>query len=166
MKRRVHFLTLLSCLIVVLPSMAEPSYSQTLTSITESDVQALINAMDKAARKGNAAGILSHFAPDAKVKITLMNPGAGKEVVQTLDKEQYAFGLRQVLRRKISYQLVRKNVRIKIYDAETATVTSELYETFKFREGTVRSSSSDVVYVNLRNGKLVITGTEARARFY
>lgn len=120
----------------------------------------------RASRKGNIAGILAFLSPDIKIKTTVVNPGTDKEVVQTLNKEQYAFALRLLMRRRISYQIVRKNVRIKIYDAETATVTSEVYETFKFREGTIRSSSSEVLYVNLRNGKLLLTGVESRARLY
>jgi hypothetical protein len=45
-------------------------------------------------------------------------------------------------------------------------VTGETYESFKFREGTLRAASSGVMYVSLRNGKLVITAMEARMRVY
>jgi methionyl-tRNA formyltransferase len=70
------------------------------------------------------------------------------------------------MRRRIAYHAERKNMRIKIYDAETATVTSELYETLKLRQGTIRAASSEVLFVGLRNGKLVITGMEYTGRFY
>jgi hypothetical protein len=63
-------------------------------------------------------------------------------------------------------QPLRKNTRIKIYDEQTAMVTSDIYETLKIREGTIRAASSEVAFISLRNGKLVITGIEARVRFY
>jgi len=156
----------LSFLVVVLPLIAEPSHSQSLTSITESDIHTMLNAMEKAARKRNIAGMIAPWADDIKLKMTIVNKGSEKESVVYLTKDQFVSNTRQVMRRTISYQLERKNTRIKIYDDTTATVTYELYETFKFRQGTLRASSSDVMYVSLRNGKLVITSMETRARLY
>jgi hypothetical protein len=126
----------------------------------------MLNAMDKAARKRNIAGMIAPWADDIKLKMTIVNKGSEKESVVYLTKDQFVSNTRQVMRRTISYQLERKNTRIKIYDDTTATVTYELYETFKFRQGTLRASSSDVMYVSLRNGKLVITSMETRARLY
>ena len=166
MKSRIHCFLMLSCLMVLLPLSAEPSYSQSLTSITEGDIHAMINAMDKAARKRNIAGMLAPLAPDCKIKVSLVNPKSDKEAVAIFTKEQFAHNARLAMRRTISYTLERKNTRIKIYDATTATVTSDLYETFKMRQGTLRASSSEVMYVSLRNGKLVITSSETRSRLY
>ncbi len=164
MKPRIHSLILLSCFVAFL--ISEPSYSQSLTSITETDIHAMINAMDKAARKRNIAGMLAPLAPDSKIKVRLVDPKSNKEVVATYTKEQFAHNARLAMRRTISYTLERKNIRIKIYDATTATVMSDLYETFKLRQGTLRASSSEVMYVSLRDGKLVITSSEMRSRIY
>ena len=164
MKPRIHHLILLSCLVIVL--LSAPSYSQTLTSITESDIHAMMNEMDRAARKRNVAGMIAYFAPDIKITMTVLNPGSDKEQVGTLTKDQYAFNARTNMRRAISYHFERKTTRIKIYDAQTATVTGEIYETLKFRQGIFRAASSGVMYVSLRNGKLVITAMEGRMRVY
>ncbi|HKY44099.1 MAG TPA: hypothetical protein VJM50_13520 [Pyrinomonadaceae bacterium] len=166
MKPRIHYLILLSYLIVVLPLIAEPSYSQSLTAITERDIHAMLTAADKAARKKNVAGVLALMAPECKIKMTVVDPKSNKEVVATITKEEFAHNARLLMRRTISYNLERKNIRIKIYDATTATITSELYEMWKFRQGTLRSSSTDVLYISLRDGKLVITSNEMRTRFY
>jgi hypothetical protein len=166
MKRRIHQLSLLSLLLLVLPLLSAPAYSQSLTSITESDIQAMIASMDKAARKGNVAGMIAYFAPDIKITMRVLNPGSDKEQVGTLTKEQFEFNARNNMRRKLAYSFVRKNTRIKIYDAETAMVTGEIYETFKFRQGTLRAASSGVSFISLRDGKLVITAMEARMRVY
>jgi hypothetical protein len=154
------------CLLIVLPLLSVPAYSQSLTSITESDIHAMMNGMDKAARKGNVAGMIAYFAPDIKITMRVLNPGSDKEEVGTLTKDQFAFNARNNMRRKLSYHLERKNTRIKIYDDQTAMVTGEVYETFKFREGTMRAASSGEMFVSLRNGKLVITAMEARMRVY
>lgn len=161
MKLRVPQLVRLLCLLVVL---SEPSYSQSLTSLTESDIQAMLDGMDKAIKKGNVAGMIAPFASDIKIKMTLLNPKTNQELEATINKEQYATNARQVLRRKLAYHFERKNTRIKIYDAETAMVTSELYDTLRLKEGTIRGASSEVYYVSLRDGKLVITAVEIRTR--
>ena len=166
MKPRNRYFVLFSCLMLVLPLTAERAYSQSLTAITESDIHAMLNAMDKAARKRNLPGMMAPWADDIKLKLTVVNKGSEQESTVHLSKEQFAFNARQVMRRTLSYQLERKNTRIKIYDDATATVTYEMYETFKFRQGTVRTSSADVMYVSLRDGKLVITSIETRTRFY
>lgn len=166
MKPRSHYLILMSFLLLVLPLMSEPSRAQSLTSVTESDIRAMINELDRATKKGNVAGILAPLAPESKIKITVVNAGSSKEVVGTLSKDQYAFHTKQALRRRIAYHAERKNMRIKIYDAETAMVTSDLYETLKIRQGTIRASSSEVLFVGLRSGKILITGMEYRTRFY
>jgi hypothetical protein len=166
MKLRIHYLMLCSCLLVVLPLTSAPGYSQTPTAITESDVHAMLDGIDRAARKGNVAGIIAPLAADIKIKMTVLNPANKKEVVGVLNKDQYEYNLRQNMRRRLAYHFERKNTRIKIYDPQTAMVTADVYETLKMRQGTIRGASSEVVFINLRNGKLVITAMEARVRLY
>lgn len=166
MKQRIHYLITLTYLILLLPLMSDTSYSQSLTSITESDIHAMLNSMDRAARKGNVEGVIAYYAPDIKITMRVLNPGSDKEQIGTLTKDEFAFNARNNMRRKLSYRFERKNTRIKIYDAETAMVTADIYETFKFREGTLRAASSGASYISLRNGKLVITAIEARMRVY
>lgn len=162
MKQRILF----ACLLVVLPVMSAPSYSQSLTSITESDIHAMLNRLDRAARKGDVDGMIAPLASDIKIKMTVLNPGSDKEQEGTLTKDEYASNARRNMRRKLSYHFERKNTRIKIYDEQTAMVTAESYETFKFPEGRFRAATSAVAWVSLRDGKLVITAIEARMRVY
>lgn len=164
--KRIHYVILFCCLLVMLPLTSSPAYSQSLTAITESDIQAMLNAMDRAARKGNVTGMMAPLASDVKIKLSILNKGSDKEQEGILTKEQYEFNARTNMRRKLSYQFERKNTRIKIYNEQLATVTSEVYEVFKMREGTIRGASSEVLYVTLRDGKLVITAVEARLRVY
>jgi hypothetical protein len=164
MKPRIHYLMLF--FLVVLPATSGRCYSQSITTITESDINAMLIAMDRAARKGDVDGVIAHFAPGIKIKMSVLNKGSDREQEATLTKEEYASNARQNMRRKLSYQNERKNTRIKIYDDETAMVTCDIYEVLKLPEGTLRSASSEVAYLTLRDGKIVITGIEARMRVY
>jgi len=167
MKPRLLYLLPFSCLLVVLPLMAGPCYSQSPTAITESDIHALLNRIDRSTRKRNVAGIIAPLAKDVKIKYAMSTPGSAQEQKITLSKEQFAYNLRHNFRRSISYQYERKNTRIKIYsDQQTAMVTSEVYEVVTIREGTLRASSSEVLIVSLQNGKVVINSIEGRTRVY
>ena len=164
MKPRLFSSLLFCCLLLV---FAGNSFAQSQEVITESDVMALINSVDKAARKGNVAAVVAPLASDIKIKVSVSAPGSDKEQVGTFTKEQFTYNIRQALRRRLSYTLDRKNVRVKIYDDnKTAMVTSDLYETLKMAQGTLRTVASETLIVTLRNGKLVIISDESRVRFY
>ncbi|HEX6730978.1 MAG TPA: hypothetical protein VF074_13230 [Pyrinomonadaceae bacterium] len=167
MKLRFLYSILFACLFLGLTLVSETAYSQAPDSIIETETLAMLNAIDRAARKGNVAGIIAPLAKDIKIKMTISTPGSDKQQVLNLSKDQYAFLTRRALQRRIGYQYDRKNTRIKIYsDNKTAMVTSDVYETLTVRQGTVRAASSEVAIVSLRNGKPVITSLEARTRFY
>ena len=162
--RLLSSMLLCSLLLVLLSSNA---YAQSLEAITESDVMAVINTIDKAAKKGNVAGLTAPLANDVKIKLIVSTPASEKEQVINLSKEQYAFHARRAMRRRVSYTLERKNTRVKIYnDNKTAMVTSELYESLTIAQGTLRTASSEVYILNLRNGKILFTSIESRTRVY
>lgn len=163
MKFRFLYAILFCCLLLTLPRVA---YSQSEEAITESKALALIDAADRAARRKDVAGMMAPFASNATIKQTLPDPKTGQERVLTLNKEQFTNLLRQAVRVRFAYRLERKNSQVKIYDRETAMVTSELYETFTVRRVTFRVASSEVYFLSLRDGKIVITGAESRARIY
>ena len=163
MNSRIPYLILLACLLVLAPSI---SHAQSLTKITESEIHVMLNSIDKAARKGNVTAVIAFWVPEIKIKMSVLNPGRTEEEEGTLTKDEYAARARRNMRRKLSYQYERKNTRIKIYDDETAMVTCDIYETLKLPEGTLRTASSEVVYLSLRDGKIVVTNIEARMRVY
>jgi len=156
---------LFCCLLLVFSSGS--SFAQSPDAITESDVMAFIDSMDKAARKKNLAPIVAALADDVKIKLVISAQGSDKEEVLNLNKEQWTYYTRRGLRRRLAYTLERKNTRMKMYDdKKTAMVTSDLYETMTVAQGKLRAVSSETAIVTLRNGKLVIISLETRARFY
>ena len=143
------------------------SFAQTQEVITEASVMAILTSMDKAAKKANIAGMIAPLASDVKIKIAVSAPDSDKEQVVHLTKEEYATNTRQLMRRRFKYTVERKNVKVKIYnDSKTAIVTNDVYETMTIAQVTVRAVSSETSIFNIRNGKILITSTESRTRFY
>ena len=167
MNLRFLYSILLSCLLLTLPVMSGTSYSQSPDTITESKVLAIVNSVDRAARKGNLAGIVGSLAKDVKIRMTVSTPSSAKEHVLHLNKEQYTSHTRSALRRRLAYQLERRNTRVKIYDdGKAAMVSGDLYESLTIKEGTLRAVSSEMAILGFRDGKVVVTSLESRTRFY
>jgi hypothetical protein len=162
---RLHLQSiLLAVLFLVLPVMAS---AQSQGEITEAQLTAYVNTVDSATRRGNVNGVVATMAKDVKIKTTVVLPSTNEEKVLSLTRSQFATLTRNAMRRRLAYNLVRKNTRFKIYEGgKTATVTSDIYETLTLKEGTVRGVSSEVAIVNLRDGRLLVTSIEARLRIY
>jgi hypothetical protein len=152
------------CLLLV---FSGSSFAQSQDVITESDVLALMNSVDKATRKKNLAGMIAPLASDVKIRLAVSAPGSDKEQVVNLNKEQYVFVTRRTLRQRFTYTMDRKNTRVKLYDDnKTAMITSDLYETATAAQVKLRAVSSETAIVTLRDGKLVFISIESRMRFY
>ena len=156
--------SLFCCLLLV---FSGSSFAQSQDVITETDVLALMNSVDRATRKKNLAGMIAPLASDVKIKLAVSASGSDKEQVVTLNKEQFTDVTRRTLRLRFTYTLDRKNTRVKIYDDnKTAMVTSDLYETVTTARGKLRAVSSETAVLTLRDGKLVFISIESRMRFY
>ena len=163
MKPRLISLLSFCCLLLV---FSGSSFAQSQV-ITESDVLALMNSVDKATRKKNLAGMIAPLASDVKIKLAVSAPGSDKEQVVNLNKEQYVSVTRRTLRQRFTYTMDRKNTRVKLYDDnKTAMITSDLYETATAAQVKLRAVSSETAIVTLRDGKLVFISIESRMRFY
>ena len=156
--------SLFCCLLLV---FSGSSFAQTQDVITESDVLALMNSVDKATRKKNLAGMIAPLASDVKIKLAVSAPGSDKEQVVNLNKEQFTSVTKRTLRQRFTYTMDRKNTRVKLYDDnKTAMVTSDLYETVTIAQAKLRAISSETAIVTLRDGKLVFISIESRMRIY
>lgn len=163
-KLRLFSPVLFCCLLLV---CSGSSFAQSQEAITESDVMALMNSVDKATRKKDLAGMIAPLASDVKIKLAVSAPGSDKEQVVNLNKEQFTDVTRRTLRQRFTYTMERKNTRVKMYDdKKTAMVTSELYETATVAQRKLRAVSSETSVVTLRDGKLLFILIESRMRIY
>ncbi|HKE57381.1 MAG TPA: hypothetical protein VKB46_11785 [Pyrinomonadaceae bacterium] len=153
-----------ACLALVLTAAAN-AYAQTQTTITQEKALAILNAVDKATRGRNLAGIMAPLASDVKIKLTVTGPGREKEINMT--RAQYESQTRQALRTRFGYDCERKNVRVKIFgDGQSAMVSDDFYETLTASGKTVRSITAETTIFYVRQGRIVITSMEGRLRFY
>lgn len=166
MRSRRHCFILFSCAFVLLPTLATRAYSQSLTTLTENAIRSMLDRSDRAAEKGNTTQMMAPVAKDVKIKIAITTPQSNGEQVGYLTREKLESNFRQNMRLRRSYKIERKNIKIKIYDDNTAMVESELYERFTTRQGSIRSSASEVLSVSLEDGKIVIKSIDLRIRVY
>ena len=166
MKRRLHYSILSCCALVLLPLLATRVNAQEPATLTEEAIRTMLNQNDRAAEKGNVTRMMEPVAKDVKIKVAITTPQSKEEQVGYLTREMLESNYRQNMRLRRSYKIVRKNVKIKIYDDNTAMVESELYETFTTRQGSIRSSSSEVLSVSLEDGKVVMKSINVRMRVY
>ena len=153
-----------ACLALVLLTAAH-GYSQIQTTITEDKALAILNSVDKATRNRNLAGIMAPLASDAKIKLTVTAQGKEKEI--RITRDQYELQNRQAIRKRMSYDCERKNIRVKIFgDGQSAMVSDDFYETLTVSGKTLRSITSETTIFYVRQGKIVITAMEGRLRFY
>jgi hypothetical protein len=163
MKLRLPIITV-ACLALVLLACAN-TYAQTQTTITEEKALAILNSMDKATKAKNIAGMMAPLASDVKIRLILVTPN--KEQGISLTRDQYELNSRQAIRKRIGYDCVRKNTRVKIFsDGQSAMVSDDIYETLTLSGKTLRSVTSEVIIFYVRGGKIVITAMEGKMRFY
>jgi hypothetical protein len=166
MKPRLHYSILICCALGLLPLLMTRVYAQESTTLTEKDIRTMLDQSDRAAEKGNVTRMMEPVSKDVKIKLAITTPQSNGEQTGYLTREKLESNFRQNMRLRRSYKIVRKNIKIKIYDDNTAMVESELYETFTTRQGSLRSSASEVLFVSLKDGKVVIDNIDVRMRIY
>jgi len=166
MNQRRHHFILLCCAVVLLPFLAGRANAQEPAKLTEKAIRAMLDQSDRAAEKGNVTRMMAPVAKDVKIKMAITTPQSNGEQVGYLTRDELESNSRHNMRLRRSYKIVRKNVKIKIYDDNTAMVESELYETFTTRQGSLRSSATEVLFVSLKDGTVVINSIDVRMRVY
>ena len=155
-------LTVFTCLLFCVNVDAQSS-----PSITEQQVLDVVNSIDRAARRKNVARMIAPLAEEVKIRLTVTIPKSTEPKHLTLTKEQYAYQTKMAFRIRFKYTLLRKNIKVKIYDdGLTALVSSELYETFSISNVTIRGATSEVAYLIKRDGKLLFTSIESNSSVY
>ncbi len=146
---RVMTLTLLA-LLLWLPAPAAQA------RITEPQVEALLEALDQAARSLKTDALMAHFADDAV--ITLEVPTADGQRRLRWSKTEYAKELDEGYKDAMDYAFERTETAIRIApDGLSATVTATMIETLRTRDRLIRAVSRDEARLELRDGKLLVT---------
>ncbi len=127
--------------------------------LEERRIETLLDAYEQAVNQKNLAGILVHMADDMTFKASLQS--SSETTHMTFTRSQYRLRLQQTYAAAEAYIFVREGTTITIApDGKSAKVTFQMFEytTFSGREWQIRGT--EVMSLELRNGRPVITAVE------
>jgi hypothetical protein len=162
---RSSILSSCTCALIALCFLSSACAKKPKGVITEQQVSAFLEAMDKAAQNNDLDAIIAGMSEDVRLKITL--EGFGPTQTLTFDREQYRAHAVQSLGMTDFYDYRRGETVIKIEPGgHSAIVAAETYETSTIGNQTIGAVSRVTSILEMEDGKLVITRSEAVARPY
>lgn len=163
MSTRNSFHTFLSCALIALCFLSSACSSKQTGAITEQQVSAFLDEMDKAARNKDVDAIVANLSEDAQFKLTI--EGFGPTQTLTFNRDQYRDYSKQGFSVVSNYEYRRGETVIKVEpDGQSAFVADETFETTTIGGQTLRTVARGTSILKLENGKLVIARSEAVAR--
>ena len=161
--RRFFIPTFSSALIALCLLSSACAKKQKQGFITEQQVNAFMEEMEKAANRNDVDAILAMMSEDVRLSVTV--EGFGQTQNLTFDREQYRAHIKQSLGMTNFYDYKRGYTAIQIEpDGQSAFVTAEITETAKIGDQTIGTVSTENSTLELENGKLVITRAAAVSR--
>ena len=155
--------TILTCALVALCFLSSACSSKPKGTITEQQVRAFLEELDKAANNKDVDAVIAAMSEDYQIKMTV--EGFGPTQVMTLDRDQYRDYSKQAFSAVSDYDYRRGDTVIKVEpDGQSAYVADETFETTTIGGRTIKTVSRGSSILTLENGKLVISRTEALAR--
>lgn len=136
--------------------------AQAADRLTESMVRSLIDNTTAAIKKRDVEGVMKHFAPSARLELTLpASMGGGKSVMNVAEYRQLlrdGWGSSQTLVYKVEDLVVRVAP-----DAKTAEVSDTVLEVVEMGGQVIRSRTAEVATIALINGQPKVIRLVARS---
>ena len=131
--------------------------------ITEQQVTAFLQEMDKAARNKDVDTLVGALSKDVKFKVTV--EGFGPTQTLTFNRDQYRDYSKQAFGVVRDYDYRRGETVIKVEpDGQSAYVADETFETTTVGGQVIRTVARGTATLKLEDGKLVIWRSEAATR--
>lgn len=164
MLRHTRFTSTLSCVLMALCFLSSAcAKKQKQGFITEQQVNAFMEEMEKAAKSNDVEAILAMMSEDVRFSVTV--EGFGEMQNLTFDREQYRAHIKQSFGMANFYDYKRGYTAVKVEpDGQSAFVTAEITETAKIGDQTIGTISTENSTLELEDGKLVITRAAAVSR--
>lgn len=160
---RKNFTPSISCTLIALCFLLSACAKKEKSVITEQQVNAFLQEMDRAANNNDADGILALMSKDVRLSIKI--EGFGPTQTLSFDREQYRTHLKQSLGMTDVYDYKRGETVIKIEpDGQSAFVVADIMETSKIGQQTIGTIARETSTLEMEDGKLVVTRTAAVAR--
>jgi ketosteroid isomerase-like protein len=160
---RKFFTLTLACALIALCFLSSGCAKKEKGFITEQQVNALMEEIERAANNKDVDAIIALMSKDVQLKITV--EGFGPPQTMTLDREQYRTQSKQSLGMTDVYNYRRGETVINVEpDGQSAVVVADVYETTTLGKQTIGTVSRETSILGLEDGKLVITRGEAITR--
>jgi hypothetical protein len=163
MYSRKFFTHCISCSLVALCLLSTACARKEKGVITEQQVNALMEEMDRAANNNDVDAIVALMSKDARLSITM--EGFGPTQTLYFDREQYRDYIEQTLKMTDVYDYKRGETVIKIEpEGHRALVVADIIETSTIDGRTIGTIARETSTLEIEDGKLVITRGAAVAR--
>lgn len=127
--------------------------------LTEQQILAILDDVDKAANRRDVDGICAHMADDIRIKVMLIGFGDGRDF--TFNRQQYKDYTKQGFQEVKSYTYTRKKTKVTIEPGGIrATVRDQICETIIVGNQTVKTVTDGTGKFMLKDGKVVMTSLE------
>lgn len=124
------------------------------TTITEEDVKALYDAIDKAVIAKDTETVLDLMSDDITINMKVLSPDSNQNM--DMGKEEYAKSLRDTFSVMQDYEYRVDEMSIDISaDGKSAEVKRKVYEKITAQGNTIKSVTKDNTKLELRNGKIL-----------
>ncbi len=143
-------------LLIVMPAAARLPAGTAQAPMTEPQVRAFLDSMDRAAESLNTDAFMANFSDDCI--ITLEMPGPDGAHRFRWNKEEYARQLEESAEETEDYALERTDTAIELLpDGRSARVTMMITETIRTYSRAIHTVTKEETRLELRNGKLIVT---------
>jgi hypothetical protein len=140
---------------IVLVALAHSAAGQQSTNISRADVQVVLDSIDKALLKKDAAAVVANYASNAVITATTFE--SGHKDVSTRGRDDYEDSLKAGFKVFDDYTLQRKDVSIEIAaDGMTAQSISTFIEKYRFDGKMEQAVSKESVSFVIVDGKVLV----------
>jgi hypothetical protein len=131
------------------------------TEITKEKIEAIISAIEQAAKDRNFAAIVPYLAPDFKYKLD----GGGRPT-RHANRAKYIELIKITSEITLDFKYYRKSLTVTIApDGQSATAHLEAFEMLTVAQGTLAGDSSSLNFFKIYKGKILISAMEGTINY-
>jgi hypothetical protein len=163
MRLRYSLVVTLSVMIIGVSLLSSSCAAKRKEVITEQQVLALLDEIDKASNKMDVDQIYNCMAENIQIKLTVT--GLGPTQKFTFTRDQYRDYAKKAFSAINNYSYTRKNTKVTITsDNKNALATDQVYETTQVGNRSLRTVTDETATFTVKDGKVIMTSLEGVAR--
>ena len=130
------------------------------TTITENDLVAIIDEVERVTLAKDINGVIKHLAPFVVINLSMETP-FGMQRVQ-MSRDQYKEEMQKVFSKASHHEYQCENVKITISDdSRSAIVETDVIERIVMEGKDIRTKTHEKTVVEIIDGKLLVTSLDA-----